>query len=88
MLEQYEQQLDSWMAHQVDNANDDELFAAGYLQGHVTVALSEVEASGESNFESLSAAVAAALKGAESELSAEDQELVANAWADLQQHLS
>ena len=43
MLEQYEQALEEWIGAIVEQGDDDQLFASGYLQGHFAVVLSQLE---------------------------------------------
>ncbi|WP_163932948.1 YfcL family protein [Paraferrimonas sp. SM1919] len=84
MLEQFESKLDRWIANILDNGNDDQVFASGYLQGHVAVALSELEAQDLQDMAALNSSMQARLEQAKEELNDSDFALVNDAWADLQ----
>lgn len=43
MLSEYETYLLDKIDSRVEHATDDELFAGGYLQGHITLAIAELE---------------------------------------------
>ncbi len=74
-------QIDSMVEH----GSDDELFAGGYLRGHLTLAAAEAEAAGETSLDALSRYVLESLERAikAGELSPPDQVLVRNMWGGL-----
>jgi hypothetical protein len=83
LLEKYETILDAWLADIMAQENDDWVFAAGYLQGHIAVALAGIEAEyGQADFApaALSNNMQAAFAIAEQELSAPDRVLIQQAW--------
>lgn len=83
LLEKYEMILDAWLASIMAQENDDWVFAAGYLQGHIAVALSRIEAEyGQKDFvkETLCCNMEAAFAIAAEELSATDFTLISQAW--------
>ena len=87
LLEKYETILDAWLASMMAQENDDWVFAAGYLQGHIAVALSRLEAEyGLEDFpkEALFCNMESAFSMAADELSATDLMLISQAW----QHFS
>ncbi|ABO24279.1 YfcL family protein [Shewanella loihica] len=88
MLEQYEQALDEWIATKVAGGDDDQLFASGYLQGHVAVVLSELEQETAQDCEALEAKMQTCLETAKSELEPADLALVVNAWAELREKMA
>jgi hypothetical protein len=83
MLEQYEQTLDQWIATKVEQGDDDQLFASGYLQGHFAVVLSQLEAETEQNSQALADRMQLCLATAKTELAPDDFVLVQEAWNEL-----
>ena len=53
MLADYETRILAQIDDMVEHATDDELFAGGYLQGHLTLAVAELEQSGDHSVEAL-----------------------------------
>ncbi|MCG9746926.1 MULTISPECIES: YfcL family protein [Shewanella] len=88
MLEQYEQALDEWIATKVTGGDDDQLFASGYLQGHVAVVLSELEVEESQDYQALDTKMQACLETAKSELEPADLALVINAWNELREKMA
>lgn len=43
MLAEFESRILALIDEMVDHASDDELFASGYLRGHLTLAVAELE---------------------------------------------
>ncbi|TKB49844.1 YfcL family protein [Ferrimonas sediminicola] len=90
MLEQIEQQANQWMTEMVEQGSDDQVFASGYLQGHLALSLSTLEESGGELLSCLAQDMLVRLDEASSELAPEDLALVHNAWQQLlsrlQQH--
>ncbi|WP_133407515.1 YfcL family protein [Parashewanella tropica] len=87
MLEQYEMALDNWIEHVVSNGDDDALFASGYLQGHIAVVLSELEAEGESSLPALDSKIEGCMQLAQDELEEGDLRLVKTAWSEFRMHI-
>lgn len=83
MLEHYEAALEEWIASVVSHGDDDALFACGYLQGHVAVVLSQLEAQGETDLAALMVKMTDCLALAREELNDDDYALVEQAWAQL-----
>lgn len=69
----------------VEQASDDELFAGGYLRGHLTLAVAEAEALNEQTSAALDSLVRSGLQKAigNGELSPPDQVLVLSLWQKL-----
>ncbi|MGL5047654.1 MAG: YfcL family protein [Shewanella sp.] len=84
MLEHYEDALEQWIASVVSHGDDDALFACGYLQGHVAVVLSQLEAQGETDLDALMLKIVDCLALAHQELNDADYALVEQAWSQLQ----
>lgn len=74
----------------VEHASDDELFAGGYLRGHLTLAVAEAEEQGDTTVEALYQRVCDSVEQAikNGELSPPDQILVNGMWDDLFQRAS
>ena len=72
------------MDERVEMASDDELFANGYLSGHISLAASACEQAEMRDFGELIERVDASLKAAQSELTPADQALVRELWQTLQ----
>lgn len=69
----------------VESASDDQLFAGGYLRGHLTQSVAELEQQGESSPQALKQKVEQSLQAAisQQELSPPDQVLVLSLWEEL-----
>ena len=87
MIAEFEGRIFALIEDMVESASDDELFASGYLQGHLTVSVAESEANGEHSSEQLKARVQSSLHKAieAGELSPRDQVLVLKMWETLYQ---
>ncbi len=87
MMTQFEQRVLALIDEMVEHGTDDELFAGGYLRGHLTLAVADAEADGVSSQSELAQRVNASLDAAiaKGELSPPDQVLVRNLWQQLYQ---
>ncbi|CAI0980616.1 YfcL protein [Serratia liquefaciens] len=85
MIAEFEARILALIDDMVEHASDDELFAGGYLRGHLTLAVAEVEELGEHSAEALKAQVEGSLHKAiaAGELSPPDQALVYGMWETL-----
>lgn len=85
MIAEFEARILALIDDMVDHASDDELFASGYLRGHLTLAVAEIEQSGDHTPEALQTQVASSLQNAiaAGELSPRDQVLVVGMWDNL-----
>lgn len=85
MIADFETRILALIDDMVEHASDDELFAGGYLRGHLTLAVAELEAEGEHTPTALNDAVQHSLDKAikAGELSPPDQILVNNMWESL-----
>ncbi|MDT0177314.1 YfcL family protein [Pantoea sp. RRHST58] len=85
MIAEFEARILALIDDMVDHASDDELFASGYLRGHLTLAVAEIEQSGDHTPEALQTQVANSLQNAiaAGELSPRDQVLVVGMWDNL-----
>lgn len=64
MIAEFETHILAQIDDMVEHASDDDLFAGGYLRGHLTLAVAESEANGEHSAEQLHARVQASLEKA------------------------
>ncbi|AVQ86957.1 hypothetical protein C7R88_06295 [Plesiomonas shigelloides] len=87
MMTQFEQRVLALIDEMVEHGTDDELFAGGYLRGHLTLAVADAEVDGVSSLSELAQRVNASLDAAiaKGELSPPDQVLVRNLWQQLYQ---
>lgn len=85
MIDEFEARILGLIDDMVEHASDDELFAGGYLRGHLTLAVAQIELSGEHTPEALQIQVQKSLEKAiqAGELSARDQVLVTSMWDKL-----
>ncbi len=88
MLEQYEAALENWIGDVVAHGDDDELFASGYLQGHIAVVLSELESENDSSLIALDNKVINCMTLAREELEDGDFVLVESAWKELRNKIA
>ena len=85
MLSEYETYLLDKIDSRVEHATDDELFAGGYLQGHITLAIAELEQENNTQLSALKSRVEESIQKAikAGELSPPDQILVLSTWHEL-----
>lgn len=90
MITEFEGRILALIDDMVEHASDDELFAGGYLQGHLALAVAETEENGEHATEQLKVRVQNSLDKAikAGELSPPDQVLVLAMWENLYQTAS
>lgn len=87
MIAELEARILALIDDMVEHASDDELFAGGYLRGHLTLAVAESEEHDEHSAEQLKVRVQSSLDKAikAGELSPPDQVLVLGMWEKLYQ---
>ncbi|WP_261857323.1 YfcL family protein [Photobacterium sanguinicancri] len=83
MIQQYEEKLLTHIDHMVETASDDELFAGGYLRGHISLSAASCEQNDINCVEEMKTAVDASIAQAQSELSPADQVIVKAMWESL-----
>lgn len=88
MIEQYEESLLDLIDARIENANDDELFAGGYLRGHISLSAAKCEEAGVDSLDVFESAIEESLNAARSELTPADREIVAALWHDLKAAIS
>ena len=75
-IQEYEEKLLQLIDDGIDTATDDELFAGGYLRGHISLAAAECESKNESQLSLMKEKVEQSITDAKSELSPSDWQLV------------
>lgn len=83
MIHDYEEQLLQLIDDNIDSATDDELFAGGYLRGHISLAVADCEQQGITDIEQMQLKVKQSLLDAKSELSPSDYVLVCQMWQNI-----
>ncbi|HIF9232330.1 TPA: YfcL family protein [Photobacterium damselae] len=68
-IQEFEEKLLQYIDDSIDTVTDDELFAGGYLRGHISLAAAECEASGINDIEVMKTKIIADIDKARSELS-------------------
>ncbi|SKC33077.1 YfcL family protein [Photobacterium piscicola] len=76
MIHDYEHKLLQLIDDNIDTATDDELFAGGYLRGHISLAAADCEQQGIDDIAQIQQKVKQSLLDAKSELSPSDWLLV------------
>ncbi|WP_428771727.1 YfcL family protein [Vibrio sp.] len=87
MITEYEEQLLELIDARIHAASDDELFAGGYLRGHISLSAAECEEQGINDVAQLKQLVNASLEKARSELTPADRTIVQDLWLELQNQL-
>ena len=85
MIAEFEARILALIDDMVEHASDDELFASGYLRGHLTLAVAELEEGDDRSAEAVYRTVAGSLEKAigAGELTPRDQALVKSMWDSL-----
>ncbi|UGA53961.1 YfcL family protein [Vibrio sp. VB16] len=83
MIIEHEEKWLEMIDASVESASDDELFAGGYLRGHISLSAADCEAEGIEDVESFKKKVDQSLEDARSELTPADRTIVADLWAAL-----
>lgn len=86
-IHDFEHKLLGLIDSMVATATDDELFAGGYLRGHISLAVARAELEGKTLVRDVKSYVLRSLNEAilQGELSEEDEILVQAMWSRLQQ---
>ncbi|WP_076575568.1 YfcL family protein [Aeromonas sp. RU39B] len=86
-IQEYEQRLLGLIDSQVATASEDDLFAGGYLRGHISLAVARADIEGRNLVRDVKSYVLRSLNEAilQGELSDEDQSLVMALWRQLQE---
>jgi len=87
MIIEYEEKLLELIDARIESASEDELFAGGYLRGHISLSVGLCEERGITNIDELCNLIDASLEQARSELTPVDRIIVVSLWNELQQHV-
>ncbi|GLT17381.1 hypothetical protein GCM10007938_11580 [Vibrio zhanjiangensis] len=83
MIIEYEEQLLELIDARISTASDDELFAGGYLRGHISLSAASCEEEGINDIDELKRRIQASLDAARSELTPADRTIVHDLWIEL-----
>ncbi|QLE36645.1 YfcL family protein [Vibrio parahaemolyticus] len=84
MIIEFEEKLLELIDARIENASDDELFAGGYLRGHISLSAASCEEDGINDVEELKSRIANSLEEARAELTPTDRVIVSELWQELQ----
>lgn len=83
MIIELEEKLLETIDQTVTSASEDELFAGGYLRGHISLSAADCELEGIHDIEIFKQRIQISLDQARSELTPADQAIVADMWQSL-----
>ncbi|MGR5220179.1 YfcL family protein [Vibrio parahaemolyticus] len=84
MIIEYEEKLLETIDSRIQEASDDELFAGGYLRGHISLSAASCEEEGVVDLLVFKTRIQDSLDAAKSELSPADRLIVNDLWTELQ----
>ncbi|EIO4093786.1 TPA: YfcL family protein [Vibrio parahaemolyticus] len=84
MIIEFEEKLLELIDARIENASDDELFAGGYLRGHISLSAASCEEDGINDVEELKSRIANSLEEARAELTPADRVIVSDLWQEMQ----
>ncbi|MBS9809453.1 YfcL family protein [Vibrio alginolyticus] len=84
MIIEFEEKLLELIDARIETASDDELFAGGYLRGHISLSAASCEEEGISDIIELKSRIESSLENARTELSPADRVIVSDLWQELQ----
>ncbi|TWD40537.1 YfcL protein [Vibrio crassostreae] len=84
MIIEFEDKLLEVIDARIENASDDELFAGGYLRGHISLSVASCEEEGIEDVAEVKARIEKSLDDARSELTPADRTIVNDLWVELQ----
>ncbi|NVD06153.1 YfcL family protein [Vibrio sp. JPW-9-11-11] len=83
MIIEFEEKLLELIDARIESASDDELFAGGYLRGHISLSAAACEEGGINDVEQLKVLIQQSLEDARSELTPADRTIVNDLWLEL-----
>lgn len=83
MIIELEEKLLEAIDQTVATASDDELFAGGYLRGHISLSAADCEAEGVQEIAEFKQRIQGSLEQARNELTPADRVIVADMWQSL-----
>ena len=84
MIIEFEEKLLELIDARISSASDDELFAGGYLRGHISLSAASCEEEGINDVTELKSRIENSLEAARSELTPADRVIVSDLWQELQ----
>jgi len=84
MIIEFEEKLLEVIDARIENASDDELFAGGYLRGHISLSVASCEEEGIEDIAEVKVRIEKSLEEARSELTPADRTIVNDLWVELQ----
>ncbi|MDN3631421.1 YfcL family protein [Vibrio lentus] len=84
MIIEFEEKLLEVIDARIENASDDELFAGGYLRGHISLSVASCEEDGIEDLAEVKLRIEKSLEDARSELTPADRTIVNDLWVELQ----
>lgn len=83
MIIEFEEKLLELIDARIATASDDELFAGGYLRGHISLSAAACEEEGVNDLNTFKNRIEHSLDQARSELSPADRIIVSDLWQEL-----
>ncbi|MDR9825974.1 YfcL family protein [Vibrio sp. FNV 38] len=83
MIIEFEEKLLSLIDQRIATASDDELFAGGYLRGHISLSAADCEEQGINDIDTLKVLIEQSLEKAKAELAPADRIIVHDLWKEL-----
>jgi hypothetical protein len=87
MIIEFEEKMLALIDAGIEQASDDELFAGGYLRGHISLAAAACEEEGITDISGLTSRIDASLEAARAELTPADRVIVQTLWETLQSEI-
>ncbi|EGR2794554.1 hypothetical protein BOO29_01160 [Vibrio navarrensis] len=87
MIIEFEEKLLELIDARIESASDDELFAGGYLRGHISLSAASCEDEGIDDLAELKKRIQQSLDDARSELTPADRVIVSDLWQALQANI-
>ncbi|WP_299690281.1 YfcL family protein [uncultured Vibrio sp.] len=84
MIIEFEEKLLEVIDARIESASDDELFAGGYLRGHISLSVASCEEEGIEDVAEVKARIEQSLDDARAELTPADRTIVNDLWVELQ----
>ncbi|EJB0230836.1 YfcL family protein [Vibrio vulnificus] len=84
MIIEFEEKLLELIDARIETASEDELFAGGYLRGHISLSAASCEDDGINDVTELKSRIEQSLENARSELAPPDRIIVSDLWQELQ----
>ncbi|WP_047048836.1 YfcL family protein [Vibrio mexicanus] len=88
MIIEFEEQLLNAIDEGIESASDDELFAGGYLRGHISLSAAACEEEGIEDLAEFESRINKSLENARSELTPADQVIVGDLWLELKNRVA